>query len=203
MDLGKESKSALKPKLQLSAQATTGATSLEAVHIPLVPSQQQCWLWATGYPVFPDLQVWLWFFSAWLMVWPSIQLNRRRMPKTPQLLSQTGPDASGALWNEPEVYQDVFWVHRAALAFTCLISKTLGSRHRPLLTYPSSLSSLLIHSTFLSCFRKKKKKYTWVLHRGAAKDRKCDPTQESFLKWNFSGMTFSSLPASLSAKAEL
>lgn len=158
MDLGKESKSALKPKLQLAAQATTGATSLEAVHIPLVPSQQQRWLWATGYPVFPDLQVWLWFFSKWLMVWPSVQLNRRRMPKTSQLFSQTRPDASGALWNEPEVDQDVFWVHRAALAFTCLISKTLASRHRPLLTYPSSLSSLLIHSTFLSCFRKKKKK---------------------------------------------
>lgn len=107
MDLGKESKSGLKPRLQLTAQATTGATSLEAVHVPRpMPSQQQSWMWAMAYPVFPDLQVWLGFFKK-LTYGVAINTTQQEFSENSRLLSQTRPDAdaSGGLGNQLEVYR--------------------------------------------------------------------------------------------------
>ena len=118
------------------------------------------------------------------------------------------PDQMQMLRESQEIsqkYIGCFLSLLVASSFTFLVSKTPGLQHRPLLTYSSFLSSLLTHSTFLKLFQGEKNHNTVHLStaQGVAKDRKRDPTQDSFLKWNFSGMIFSSLPVSLSPKARL
>ena len=83
------------------------------------------------------------------------------------------------------------------------MSKTPDSQHRSLLTYPGFLSSLLTHSTLLSCCRGKKRQnkttiqYTWVpeyLSTAWGRPKIENMTQHKTLSWNGTFLAWFSHP---------
>ena len=83
------------------------------------------------------------------------------------------------------------------------MSKTPDSQHRSLLTYPGFLSSLLTHSTLLSCGRGKKRQnkttiqYTWVpeyLSTAWGRPKIENMTQHKTLSWNGTFLAWFSHP---------
>lgn len=188
MDLGKESKSGMKLRLQLTAQATKGATSLEAIHVPRpMPPQQQSWMWAMAYPVFPDLQVWLGFFFLsdlwcghqyystgvfWKLVAALSNQTRCRCFRSPRKSARSILDAFWVCWGlHPSLAQSP----------RPLIPSTDLSSH-----IPASWVHFLHtqHSLVVSGGKQIKTttQYTWVLHRGRPKIEKV--TQHKTLSWN-------------------
>lgn len=134
----------------------------------------------------------------WLMVCQSIKPKRRKMPKPPSCSSK--PDQRYQASSQ--------WTRGRSGHFLSL---------RSVLHSPTSPRPLANGTDFFPqppalwvCFSEAQRSfvvserswYTWGLRRGRPKTEN-DQTQELFFQWNFSGMNFSTLPASLSPKAAL
>lgn len=134
-----------------------------------MPPQQQSWMWAMAYPVFPDLQVWLGFFLSdlwcghqyystgvfWKLVAALSNQTRRRCFRSPR--------------NQLEVYWMLSWVcwglHPSlAQSPRPLIPSTDLSSHIPLswVHFLHTQHSLVVSGETT----KTTTQYTWVLHRG-------------------------------------
>lgn len=122
------------------------------------------------------------------------------MPKTSQLLSQPRPDASEALLNELREHQDALSLSGYFIRYSLHLRE------------PWFMAQTALHRTqlFESTSHTLKLPYLFQKNNdisksctGSGQRQKMWPNTQFFFKWNFSGMSFSSLPTSLSLKAQV